>query len=201
MIRVELKPGGNPHFIGAWSIESHSVCDDLIRIFESSPQMHSLGSTNQGYNPDAKLSVDLCIQPRVLLGNGSEPIKKYLHFLHECYRDYLAQWPFLGGIASTLEMGTFNIQRYQPGQHFNQVHSERTSRSDIHRLLVWMTYLNDVESEAGGETHFLHYSLTVRPRKGLTLIWPVEWTHAHRGNTLQSGLKYIITGWMHFPFE
>jgi hypothetical protein len=69
---VSLKPGGNPHFIGASLNKSHSVCDDLIRIFESSPQMHSLDSTDQGYNPDAKLSVDLCIQPRVLLGNGGQ---------------------------------------------------------------------------------------------------------------------------------
>ena len=31
-----------------------------------------------------------------------------------------------------------------------------------------------------------------------TLIWPVEWTHAHTGSILKSGTKYIITGWMHF---
>ena len=34
---------------------------------------------------------------------------------------------------------------------------------------------------------------------GKTLIWPAEWTHAHMGDVLKSGTKYIITGWMHFP--
>ena len=36
-----------------------------------------------------------------------------------------------------------------------------------------------------------------KAKKGLTLLWPAEWTHIHKGNVLKSGLKYIITGWMH----
>ena len=59
-----------------------------------------------------------------------------------------------------------------------------------------MTYLNDVEE--GGSTYFSHYDLEIQPRKGLTLIWPAEWTHAHRGNILKEGSKYIITGWISF---
>jgi len=44
-----------------------------------------------------------------------------------------------------------------------------------------------------------HYDLEIQPRKGLTLIWPAEWTHAHKGNLLNVDSKYIVTGWMHFP--
>jgi hypothetical protein len=61
-----------------------------------------------------------------------------------------------------------------------------------------MTYLNDVDVDAGGRTSFDHYGIQVRPQTGVTLIWPAEWTHAHRGEVLSSGIKYIITGWMHF---
>lgn len=50
-----------------------------------------------------------------------------------------------------------------------------------------MTYLNDVKE--GGSTYFSHYDLEIEPRKGLTLIWPAEWTHAHRGNILKAGKK------------
>ena len=57
-----------------------------------------------------------------------------------------------------------------------------------------MTYLNDVEK--GGSTFFKHYDLEIYPQKGVTLIWPAEWTHAHKGNKIISGSKYIITGWM-----
>ena len=41
----------------------------------------------------------------------------------------------------------------------------------------------------------------IKPEIGKTLIWPAEWTHAHKGEILKSGIKYIITGWMHFPFN
>ena len=64
------------------------------------------------------------------------------------------------------------------------------------RLLVFMTYLNDVED--GGETEFLYQNLKVKPEKGKTLIWPSEWTHTHRGLTSKSESKFIVTGWFEF---
>ena len=60
-----------------------------------------------------------------------------------------------------------------------------------------MTYLNNVED--GGSTYFSHYDLDIKPQKGLTIIWPAEWTHAHKGNVINTGSKYIITGWLTFP--
>ena len=32
--------------------------------------------------------------------------------------------------------------------------------------------------------------------KGKLLIWPAEWTHAHCGELVNSGHKYIMTGWI-----
>ena len=77
--------------------------------------------------------------------------------------------------------------------------TERDSLNSLHRIFAWMTYLNDVDIKDGGSTFFSHYGLEIQPRKGLTLIWPAEWTHAHKGNLLKADNKYIITGWMHFP--
>ena len=62
-----------------------------------------------------------------------------------------------------------------------------------------MTYLNDVQD--GGETEFPMFGLKVNPEKGKTLIWPAEWTHAHLGAVVKKGNKYIITGWMHYPYD
>ena len=70
------------------------------------------------------------------------------------------------------------LQKYEIGGHFNKMHCERASLQSMHRVFAWMTYLNDVED--GGETYFEHYNLSVKPSKGKTLIWPAEWTHAHR---------------------
>ena len=41
----------------------------------------------------------------------------------------------------------------------------------------------------------------VEPVMGKTLIWPAEWTHAHKGNIVESGTKYIATGWINLPVD
>ena len=64
------------------------------------------------------------------------------------------------------------------------------------RLFAWMTYLNTVKD--GGETEFHYFDVKVKPIKGLTIIWPSEWTHLHKGSVTNE-TKYIITGWIHFP--
>ena len=89
--------------------------------------------------------------------------------------------------------------KYLPGDHFSSMHTERSDLSTLHRVFAWMTYLNNVED--GGETNFSHYGIRIKPEIGKTLIWPAEWTHAHSGEVLKSGVKYIITGWMHFPIS
>ena len=40
---------------------------------------------------------------------------------------------------------------------------------------------------------FYYYNKSIKPKEGLTLIWPADWTHIHRGNTVID-TKYIITG-------
>ena len=98
-----------------------------------------------------------------------------------------------------LDIGSFNIGKYEPGQHFQKIHCERSSLGTLHRLFAFMTYLNDVDD--GGETKFSHFNVKVKPEIGKTNIWPAEWTHAHTGEILKSGKKYIITGWLHFPSD
>jgi hypothetical protein len=198
MQRVAIqKPTLNPNFIGAWTMEPFSICDNLIDYFELERRKQVKGKTNGGLSLDDKNSVDITVLPKEINLPGNEVFKKYFHALFACHKDYLDQWPFLEGIAKNLEIGSFNLQRYKSGQHFKTIHTERSSLDSLHRIFAWMTYLNDVDD--GGSTYFSHYDLEVKPRKGLTLIWPSEWTHAHKGNVINTGSKYIITGWMHFP--
>ena len=62
-----------------------------------------------------------------------------------------------------------------------------------------MTYLNDVTD--GGETEFMYQKLKIKPKKGLTLIWPADWTHTHRGIPSMTQVKYIATGWYCYSGE
>lgn len=195
MKRTDIN-SSSPHFIGSWLIEPSSICDELIDFFEAHPENQAQGKTAGGLNLEAKNSLDLTIRPRELEQDDHRPVREYLDTLFECYKDYLEQWPFLQSFMPRIELGSFNIQRYKPGGHFLKVHSERTTLASSHRVLAWMTYLNDVED--GGSTEFVHQELAIQPQKGRTLIWPAEWTHAHKAHVLNSGTKYIITGWMHF---
>lgn len=199
MKRVHLEKSSKcPNFIGSWFIDPPSLCDGIIKFFENNPALHKRGSSGAGNpNDDVKKSTDLSVRPIETEQKSHAVLKDYLSCLYDCYLDYLEIWPFLKKGPLRLEMGTFNIQRYLHGDHFQQMHAERTNLGDCHRVLAWMTYLNTVSD--GGSTSFLHYDIDIKPEQGRTLIWPADWTHAHCGNIINSGTKYIITGWLHFP--
>ena len=200
MEKVTLsKQNLNPNFIGSWIINPLSICDELITYFDSNKNRQNKGVSEIGENLDVKNSIDISMLPKEIKLPGNEVFDKYFSNLFSCYQDYTTQWPFLTEFTDDLQIGDFNLQRYQSGQHFQLVHTERSSLGTLHRIFAWMTYLNDVDIKEGGSTFFSHYGLEVQPRKGLTLIWPAEWTHAHKGNLLNADSKYIITGWMHFP--
>ena len=186
----------NPNFIGSWTIKPPSLCDDLIKYFEFNKTKQSKGVTGTGLNTNIKNSLDIIIRPKEIILPENEIFKKYFEKLFECHSDYISQWPFIKNISQKYEIGSFNLQRYTPGQHFKAIHTERSGIGNLHRVFAFMTYLNDIKE--GGSTYFSHYDLEIQPQKGLTLIWPAEWTHAHRGNILNAGKKYIITGWINF---
>ena len=197
MKTIKLDSGNkNPNFIGSWVIEPYSICDDLISFFELNSTRQKCGRTKSGYDKGTKDSTDITIKPNEIMLPGNEVFKLYFDQLLGCYKSYIEEWPFLENMSDRLEIGYFNLQRYNTGQHFKAIHSERTSLENLHRIFAFMTYLNDVKE--GGSTYFSHYDLEIKPRKGLTLIWPAEWTHAHKGNILKKESKYIITGWINF---
>jgi prolyl 4-hydroxylase len=194
--RVNLE-GSSPHFIGCWDLGSSRLCDDLVSFFEDNQEKQEQGKSAGAVDINAKQSTDITIHPRDIDKPECASIKEYLDCLFGCYKDYTEQFPFLRSMMPSTYIGSFNLQKYVPGGHFKLPHTERTSIQNSFRVLAWMSYLNDVED--GGTTAFTHQNLEIKPQKGKTLIWPAEWTHAHVGNTVNSGNKYIITGWMHFP--
>ena len=93
---------------------------------------------------------------------------------------------------------TTNYQYYPPGGGYKIYHTERNGRMEpgASRHLVFMTYLNDVTDEGG--TQFFHQNVTIQPKKGLTLVWPSDWTFMHRGVSSPTQEKRIMTGWFNF---
>tara|TARA_B100000795_G_C22645884_1_gene378322 strand:+ start:193 stop:822 length:630 start_codon:yes stop_codon:yes gene_type:complete len=185
-----------PHFIGSWKIENDTLCNEIIAFFEENKNLQKQGSIGSGKDLTIKKTTDITITPNDLQNIKFKCINNYIEELHKCFVDYQNQWPFLKDKIKSLHIGEFNIQRYFTGDHFAKIHCERIGIQNIHRMFAWMTYLNDVDD--GGVTNFSHYAIKVKPEIGKTLIWPAEWTHAHSGEVLNSGVKYIVTGWMHF---
>ena len=189
------------NFIGSWQLSNDILFEKIIDFFEKNKGLHSQGSIDKGVNLSEKKTTDLTIDPIDLKDKNYLIFNDYFNELFNCYNDYKKQWPFLNESIQTLDIPSFNIQRYLPGDHFSKIHTERSSTSTSHRVFAWMTYLNDLEKDSGGSTKFKHFDISFEPKKGKTLIWPAEWTHAHSGDVVKSGMKYIITGWMCFPFN
>ena len=197
MKKINIDIVKNVHFIGCWNLENNDLCKDIITLFESNKEMQKKGRMGRGYNPTEKKTTDITINPKDLENPKFDVLKKYMGELHKCYLDYQNQWPFLKSMLKDIDIAPFNIGEYSAGDHFAAIHSERTSIPTLHRLFAWMTYLNDVDD--GGKTCFSHFGIRIKPETGKTLIWPAEWTHAHSGEVLKKGNKYIVTGHMHLP--
>ena len=43
--------------------------------------------------------------------------------------------------------------------------------------------------------------IKIPAKKGLTLIWPSDWTHTHKGEISKTKEKFIVTGWLSFLKE
>jgi len=95
--------------------------------------------------------------------------------------------------------GAINLQKYLAGSggyhHWHsEIYPQNASCDSLHRVLLWMFYLNDVTD--GGETEFLYQDRRIAPKKGRLVIAPAGFTHTHRGNVAKSGDKYIATSWI-----
>ena len=197
-MKRELIKSKGPNFIGCWEINNKELFSDIINFFENNPQLQSQGKVSSGSNEIYKKTTDITIHPKDLDKKRFLIFNEYFKVLYNCYRDYKLQWPYLMENIKTLDIPGFNVQKYNPGDHFSKIHSERDSAKFMHRVFAWMTYLNDIKTD-NGKTNFLHYGVKIQPKQGTTLIWPAEWTHAHAGEILKTETKYIITGWLQFP--
>ena len=188
-----------PHFIGSWNIKNNNLCKEIISFFDENKTLQTTGVMDSGRDFTKKKTTDITVKPNDLKNDKFKCFNIYIEELYKCFIDYQLQWPFLKELVKDVDIGSFNVQKYSKGDHFSQVHTERTGLRTSNRLFAWMTYLDSVED--GGTTNFLHYDIKIKPEIGKTLIWPAEWTHAHSGEILNSGKKHIVTGWMNFPYS
>jgi hypothetical protein len=189
------------NFIGGWYIDP-KICDDLIKYYKKNPDKYD-GFVGDHSDPTRHSFLNLVDKKtkestEVQLDKDSKMGKTYLDALQEVLMKYMEKYPYSNSYCRFTIKQSVQIQHYKRKQGFYDYHTERTSGRVEHgasRHLVFMTYLNDVSN---GGTEFFHQKLITPAEKGLTLIWPVDWTFTHRGVISPDQEKYIITGWYSF---
>ncbi|HFB66759.1 MAG TPA: 2OG-Fe(II) oxygenase [Aeromonadales bacterium] len=134
------------------------------------------------------------LSPNVIHPKTKKPVtlnhKNYAEFGEQYLKELI---PYM------YRTGTINVQKYQQSKggypHWHsEIYPQNESCETLHRVLLFMFYLNDVEE--GGETEFYYQKEKVAPKKGTMVIAPADFTHTHRGNKPLSGDKYILTSWI-----
>lgn len=177
------------NFIFTDYFEDLSICDDIIKYHNETDRKGPGELGPSLVRPETKRSTDSS------LTDNRELTGRYFQQLKIVMDKYIKMYPFCDFYNPWDISVPINIQHYKPGEGFYDWHTERGSANPAtaRRHMVFMTYLNDVTD--GGETEFYHQQVKIQPRKGLTVIWPPDWTYTHRGITSPTQEKYIVTGW------
>lgn len=104
-------------------------------------------------------------------------------------------------VKNIYNLDNINLQRYTKGKGgYHHWHSEHfphptdPAQKSLHRVLLWLVYLNDIEE--GGETEFFYQNLKMKPTKGSLILAPVNFSYTHRGCVPVSNDKYVLASWL-----
>ena len=176
-------------FIAGWYLDDTSICDEIIEFHKQSDNKYD-GVSSKGVDKTVKDSKDVN-----LVGGLAN---KYGMQLQKVVDKYVEKYQYCDNFSPWRITSYMVAQHYTPGGGYHAWHCERSTCKEPsqNRHLVFMTYLNDVDD--AGETEFFYQKIKIKPEKGLTLIWPVDWTFTHRGITSPTQEKYVATGWFNF---
>lgn len=200
-------------FIGVWEkFVPGSFCDQVVQWFDSLTERGSCavhndelselfgendleGYDHYGVRGEIMYGGNMNRKDYSILVNyANEKVSYQLNqFLKSCMLHYINEFGQLKNVA--MFSSDIKMQLTTPGGGYHVWHYENSAASHAQRELTWMIYLNDVPPEAGGETEFMYQHRRINPTKGTVVIFPAGMTHVHRGNTVLSGNKYIVTGW------
>ena len=180
----------NPDFIEVYdNMLSHSECEEIIDYIDSSEKVR--GTFSGEYHPKIKDDWEAPIHPL----DEPTPINRSIErVLRKAVAEYWLKHPQIRKINSWGPDLHYNLQMYNPKQGYYASHCENGGQNaGIHRILVWMIYLNTVT--VGGGTYFENYDRTTDAVEGRVVLWPPYWTHFHNGVVSNTQKKYIATGW------
>ena len=156
------------------------ICKNIIDVYEKS----SKKSVNNNYVNMSQVNVNI----------NDSFLFSYIKELTKIKNEYIKKYKYINKEQEPWDIYPhIKIQKYQPNEYYSEWHSEIDGLiKNQKRILVFTTYLNDLKK--GGETEFFYQKNKIKPKEGLTILFPPFWTHTHKGNITKE-TKYIITGW------
>jgi hypothetical protein len=190
-------------FIGVWkNFIPRPLCDQIIKYFEEVMDNrgcyirseHEDNNYDKVYRSEDYYNGPLNRKDYAFLMNYADNNLTYQinSCLKSCVLHYIEEYPQLK--QASLLSTDLKIQKTPPGGGYHLWHYENSTMAYAMREITWMIYLNDMP-EGDGETEFLYQKRRIRPTAGTVVIWPAAYTHVHKGNTVFSQDKYILTGW------
>jgi len=189
-------------FIAVWDdFVPKSFCEELIQYFEDTRSLNSSiapGDLESDYEEfvrgeDQYQGALNRKDISMLLNYHQQELSYKVHqFLTSCVLHYIVEYDQLRKVPMTST--DIKFQKTSPGGGYHLWHYENSAASHAQRELTWMIYLNDIP-DGEGETEFLYQRRRIKPKQGTVVIWPAGMTHVHKGNTVLTTDKYILTGW------
>ena len=174
----------NVSFIERYTIEDN-ICEGLIDYYKN--------------NEDYKIKDKQVSSVALYTQNKNQWVKAHQEAILQCIKEYCEKYKI-----NETKLGLNNgsvINCYFPTIGNLNYFYERDCISNqgnliSSRTLIYVTYLNDIKEE--GETDFYWQKLKIKPKKGLTLIWPTEFTHIYKHLPTPNKSKYLITGYVNY---
>ena len=173
-----------PNFVEKYIIEDN-ICDGLLNYYEK----------NKDYRQTDKNASSVFIYPH----NKNQWVRAHEAAVIQCMKEYCAKYVIKNssfGLDRNSAITCFSASTGHPNYFYGRnalVHAGNVIAS---RVLAYVTYLNDIGE--GGETAFLWQKLKIKPKKGLTLFWPTEFTHSYKHLAAPKEKKYLITGFINY---
>lgn len=192
---IDQMHGEFDDFIGVWkNFFPAQLCDQAIskidKIFENSAVVNSETGKKQFKHGKMGRHDFACV-----LNDYDVKLSNVVNdYLKCCLASYCREYDQL--LSVKLMSYAVKAQRTPPGGGYHEWHYENASYMSSNRELVWTIYLNDMP-EGEAETEFLYQRRRIRPQRGMVCVFPAGLTHVHKGNTVFTEDKYILTGWAH----
>ena len=155
------------------------ICDELISYFKNTPEAKIAFNNN---------NIDTCFVFDIKLR------AKYNAIMTKMIANYYKMYPF-----AFIENAGFTehlaINCYDSGKGRTWSEELLPNPTIRYRHFGFNTFLTD-NGEESVELNFFHQKISLKTEKGLTFIWPENWTHNNSLSNPNNKENYVLSGYI-----